>query len=115
MTVKWREAILCSINPMAPVGSPSIGLPQALGLQPGLLVLVGPVRFLLTGAPGARGSACSLPAVCVDDATPPRSWRGAPVGDARHRRRHLHAIDATLGSAQARRRLVDGAGLRREW
>ena len=42
-----------------------VGLPQALGLQPGLLVLVGPVRFLGRGRAGRARVGLLLAEVCV--------------------------------------------------
>ena len=62
---------------------PIIGLPQALGLQPGLLVLVGPVRLLCRGRAGRARVGLLLAEVCVD-ATGFHVFRGDGVlrGDA---------------------------------
>ena len=46
-------------------GIPIVGLPQALGLQTGLLVLVGPVRFIGSGRAGRARVGLLLAEVCV--------------------------------------------------
>ena len=43
-----------------------IGLPQTLGLQAGLLVLVGPVRFIGSGCAGRARVGLLLAEVCVN-------------------------------------------------